>query len=175
MHRMKTWRRADPGGGTTAIAFACVIIGVAFTVWITAKLVNGTGRWVVNPIEGILCIYGFLVIWTGLAWRMYRTGVYVSDQGVRIVYLLRRQRIIAWRAVAAVDSRRAMIGDLATVRDAIVLKLIDGTEVETPIQRANWLAAGARKNMGPVYESEEFDAILSRLRGMRDSVTTASP
>lgn len=54
-----------------------------------------------------------------------------------------------------------------TVRDAIVLVLTDGDEVETPVQqRANTLLSGTVKTVGPVLRDVDFTATLSLLREM---------
>jgi hypothetical protein len=168
---MATWRRADPPGISTLMALVFVIIGVVITAVITVVLIAGAGHWVVNAVLGIFSIYGFMAMWTGFAWRIYRTGIYVSDQAVLIVYPW-RSRIVPWSDVAAVNTRQAMLSSWTTVRDAIFLKLTDGNDVETPVQRrTGWFAAGAPSNIGPVLGAADFDATLSFLREMRDQVT----
>lgn len=160
---------------STLMSLVMVIIGLGFTAVITFALVAGTGHWVVNPVLGILSVYGFMALWTGFAWRMYRTGVYVSDQAVRIIYPW-RNRIVAWSDVAEITSQPAMLGSWTTARDAIFLKLIDGETVETPVQRkTSMFAGGARKNIGPVLGGADFDATLSFLRDMRSDATASRP
>jgi hypothetical protein len=115
---MAAWRRAESVGISTLMALVFVIVGLGLAAVITIANVAGTGHWVVNPIVGILGIYGFLTLWTGLAWRLYRTGLYVSDKAVRVVYPWRNQ-IVEWNDVAQITSQPAMIGSWTTARDAI--------------------------------------------------------
>lgn len=187
---MPTWRRAEPFSFATWFALMFVIFGVGFTAVTTFLVVtdadeiagalrdSGIQRdipWIIIGL-GILGIWGFMTLWTGFAWRMYRTGIYVSAQAVRLVYPW-RSRIVAWSDVAEVSSRRAMVLGRTTVRDAIVLKLTDGTELETPVQqRARVLALGHRKNIGPVLTAAEFAATLAFLREMhREAVASRPP
>lgn len=92
-----------------------------------------------------------MTVWTGFAWRMYRTGISVSPQAVRVVH--------PWRS-------RIIGSDVA-----------DGTEVETPVQqRARMLAFGHRKDIGSVLTVREFAATLSFLRKMhREAVASRPP
>ncbi|HEX6684685.1 MAG TPA: hypothetical protein VF062_17910 [Candidatus Limnocylindrales bacterium] len=152
-----------------------VVIGVGLTTVMTLRFVTGSGNWVVNPVLGILAFYGFLSLWTGFAWRMYRTGIYVSDKAVRIVHPW-RNRVVAWSDVAQISSQPAMLGGWATVRVAIFLRLTNGTKVETPVQRhASRFAGGLRKNIGPVLSQADFDATLSLLRATRERASSLRP
>ncbi|MCP2323402.1 hypothetical protein HDA40_001909 [Hamadaea flava] len=165
---MAAWRRAEPVGISTVMALVFVIIGLGLAAVITIATVAGTGHWVVNPIVGILGIYGFLTLWTGLAWRLYRTGLYVSDEAVRVVYPW-RNRVVAWNDIADITSEPAMLGGWATARNAIYLNLANGDRLETPVQRQTGrFTGGIRKNIGPVLGQADFDATLLFLREMRN-------
>lgn len=187
---MASWRRAEPFSFATWVALMFVIFGVGFTAVMTLTLVTHADEiagalpdrdgqrdipWILIVL-GILSLWGFMALWTGFAWRMYRTGIYVSAQTVRVVHPW-RSRIVAWSDVAEVSSRRAMAFGRATVRDAIVLKLTDGTEIETPVQqRARMFAFGPSKDIGPVLTVREFAATLSLLREMhREAVASRPP
>jgi hypothetical protein len=152
-----------------------VTFGLGFTAVVTLGLLAGVGRWEVNPLVGMASVYGFLALWTGFAWRMYRTGIYVSDQAVRLVYPW-RNRMVAWTDIAAVSSQPAMLGSWETTRDAIFLTLADGTLVETPVQlQGKWFTSGITKNIGPVLGLDDYQATMSFLQSMRAHVTTSSP
>ncbi|WP_027341440.1 hypothetical protein [Hamadaea tsunoensis] len=144
------------------------IIGLGFAALVTLGLLAGAGEWEVNPVVGSLSIYGFLTLWTGFAWRMHRTGIYVSDTAVRLIYPW-RNRVIPWSDVVNIASRPAMLGTWATARNAIYLDLANGDRVETPVQRGTArFIRGVRKNIGPVLGQVEFDATVTFLREMRE-------
>jgi hypothetical protein len=168
--RMATWRRVHPLG-PSSIALGFVIIGLGVTTLMTFRFVADGGRWQVNSVLGTLMLYGFMFLWTGLAWRLYRTGIYISGQAVRIVHPWRNQ-VIAWSDVKQISSQPAMFGGLATARVAIFLKLTNGKKIETPIQRkASLSTPGVRKNIGPVLSPADFDATLSLLRAAHNRAT----
>ena len=163
---MAKWRRAEPLGVSAALALGFVVLGLVVVSVITVALVVGV-RWEVNPIVGVLGIYGFMTVWTGFAWRLYRTGLYVSDDAVRVVYPW-RNRVFAWSDVAAITIRPAMLGTWVTPGDAICLKLATGEEIVTPVQRGTaGFRRGAGLNIGPVLGSADFHATLLFLREMR--------
>lgn len=163
---MATWRRAEPLDVASALALGFVVLGLVFTSVITVAIVRGV-RWEVDPVLGVLGIYGFMTVWTGLAWRLYRTGLYVSDRAVRVVYPW-RNRAFPWSDVTAITIRPAERGNGMTPRDAISLELAGGEEIVTPVQRG---VAGFRVrtglNVGPVLGPADFAATLAFLREMR--------
>jgi hypothetical protein len=164
---MATWRRAEPVSVSTGLALGLVITGLVFTSVITIVLVADSVHWYVNPVLGTLGIYGFMFVWTGLAWRLYRTGLYVSDQAIRVMYPW-RNRVFRWADVATITSRPAMAGRWTTSRDTICLNLANGDTVETSVRRGtNGYNAGARRIVGPVLGTADFDATVRFLREMR--------
>jgi len=162
---MAAWRRANPSGASTWLGFVFVVVGLAIASMITVVLVVGGGRWEVHPFLGIFYIYGFLGLWTGFAWRIYRTGVYASERGVRVAYPW-WNRTIPWQDIAGfTGDHRAMLGNWATARNAIYIKLTDGRLVQTPVQRrVSMFAGGVRLEVGPVLGEAAFDATLAYLR-----------
>ncbi|HZM75228.1 MAG TPA: hypothetical protein VFC19_05850 [Candidatus Limnocylindrales bacterium] len=160
---MAHWRRADPVGMTTLITGVFFAIGAAFVVLVTVAFVLGV-KWHVNPLLGAAGFYGFMALWLGFVWRMNRTGAYVSDQAIRLVRLLRTRKL-PWTQVAEVYSAPAMLGTRATSRNAIWVRLRDGSRIETPIQcRAGRLGISMHANIGRLLSPTRFDATLQVLR-----------
>jgi hypothetical protein len=125
------WKRITSTTFPQLLAAVLFVVGSAFAICLSAQLVARGGEWQINPVLGIVLIYGFLGLWLTFAWRMMRIGIYVSDAGVRIRTTL-RTRSVSWSDVAAVDLAPATLG--AEV-DAVWLRLAGGGHIETPVSR----------------------------------------
>lgn len=171
---MTRWRRADPVGIAGWITSIFLVIGAAFVVFATVGFVRG-GTWLVNPVLGMLGFYGFMVLWLGFAWRLNRTGIYISDQALRITHPW-RTRILPWTEVAKIHSQPAMLAGWATARHAIWIRLRDGSQIETPIQcrPTASFGSGPLKNIGPVLSRTNYDASLQALREAQKRATGRS-
>jgi hypothetical protein len=161
---MRTWRRANRPALSTLVGLVFTTVGIMTIILFTVLFISGSGRWKVDRTLGLLVVYGFLTVWTGFAWRMYRMGVYVSPRGVLISYLW-RNRVIPWSEITGFATGQAMVLGVATVRQAIFVKRAGRGAVETPIQRRTPRSSvGLRKNAGPVLNEADFETTLARLR-----------
>ncbi|HEX6683393.1 MAG TPA: hypothetical protein VF062_11385 [Candidatus Limnocylindrales bacterium] len=155
---MATWRRVDPVGFPRVITGAMLVIGVTFAL-VTTPGVALSGEWL-----GAAVFFGFLTLWLGFAWRMHRTGVYVNHEALRLVHIL-RTRTLPWAEVAEIYSATAMLGARPTSRNAIWVRLRDGSRIESPVQcRADWLGISMHGNAGRVLSPAGFDETLIELQ-----------
>ncbi|NUO57761.1 MAG: hypothetical protein HOV78_13905 [Hamadaea sp.] len=158
---VRRWRRVNPAGPAQWLILGFGAIILAFAAAFARSAVQQEFR-----VAEAAFVGGFLTLMLVYVWRMYRTGIYVRARQVRIVRVL-RTRTLPWADVADVYSRPARISGLATVREAIVVRLVDGTEVETPVQRQADRVVGPRKTVGPVLTDEQFADTVAFLQATR--------
>ncbi|GLW29208.1 PH domain-containing protein [Actinoplanes regularis] len=123
---------------------------------------------------GLLGLYALLGAGLTFAWRMMRTGMYTSDSGIRVRWLL-RTRTYAWSQIDGVEAAPARLLGLPTSRAAIWLDLGDGGRVETPVQRRADAVSGSvvvTKNVGPVLRRDRFDRLHQELDQYRKAKAT---
>lgn len=142
--------------------------GVLFTVVISASLLGraGGGHWNVHPAVGIAVIYGVLAVWLTFVARMYLTGIFVNDHGLRLRYVF-FTRTLPWATVTGFDVRPARIFDTDTDRQACWVSTTSGT-YETPVQLSSGTAA-LQKRSGPVLPADDFNRMVDQLERHRRS------
>ena len=139
--------------------------GTAFIGGTTVMLVVHDIMWQAQVAPRLLGMYALLGGWWTFAWRIMRTGVYTSESGIRVRWLL-RTRTYAWSRIEAVDAAPARLLDIPTSRAAIWLDLGNGDRVETPVQQRADAALGSfvlTKDVGPVLRRDRFDRLLQDL------------
>ena len=162
---MRRWRRV---GGWTArerVAAGLLTWGVALIAGATIMFVRHGILWRHGALLGLLGLYGAFAAWITFVWRLMRTGLYTSDTGIRVRWLL-RTRTYAWSRLRAIDVAPAVLLGAPTSRAAIWLELVDGDRVETPVQRRAQRIPGllvSTKNVGPVLRSDRFDRVVHDL------------
>ena len=131
-----------------------------FALSVTTALLTVAGG--VHPL--VLAVYGFVALLLLIGWRVYRVGIYVSADALRIRHLL-RTRTLRWSQIDQVTSRPALMLGRPTVRHAIWVLPREGRPVETPVQLEDEVTgAGLRKNSGRRLGPEEYEETLLLLR-----------
>ena len=138
------------------------LIGFAalFALSVTSALLTVSGG--LHPI--VFGVYGFVVVLAAVGWRMFRVGVYVSDEALRVRHLL-RTRTLRWRDIDHITSRPARMLGRPTVRHAIWVVPRRGRAFETPVQLEDEvMGAGLRKNSGRRLGPQEYEETMLLLR-----------
>ncbi|MGS2616714.1 PH domain-containing protein [Micromonospora sp. LZ34] len=159
---MRRWRRIDPWGVRQAFAGLMLVAGSAMAVTILVVILRAltTGHVDLGSALGMVGALALMAVWLTFAARLYLTGIYVNDHGVRLRHQF-STRTLPWSAVTGFEVRAARFLGEPTVRPACWVRTADGA-VETPVQRRS-RAGGLRKNVGPVLRPAEFDRMVARL------------
>lgn len=132
--------------------------GAAAGVVLTAIVVTDNRLGPVGP-----ALYGVLILWLVLMWRLYSAGVRVSSEGVQVRQLLRTKTLL-WTQVAEVASRPARLWGVNTGRQAIWVVPRDGRPIETPVQCSRGLRPGFYKNNGRVLNPAHYAHTLKLMQ-----------
>lgn len=155
-----TWRRVGPLGVMTIIAGGFLVVWGSIVLAIAVNMVLQLPS---DPVPTAVVVL-FVACWWTFAWRLVRTGLYVSQTGLRLVYPW-RTRTLPWSSVVEIASRPAKVLGIETVRDAIWVTTATGQQIETPVQRrAPWRSIGWRKNTGPVLTAARYERAIDLLR-----------
>jgi hypothetical protein len=134
-YRQTRWMRPyRPGPLRLAVCLAIIVV-LLFATMVSLIAAYGSASVVELGLRGVIAaaVYGALV-WA--VFRAYLSGVWVTDDGVRIVRPM-STRAWPWRDIADVRSVPGSTRLLGTpVRvdgHAVVLVLSDGSDVETPL------------------------------------------
>jgi hypothetical protein len=131
-----------------------------FALSVTSALLTASGG--LHPL--VFAVYGFVLVLAAIGWRMYRVGVYVSDDALRVRHLL-RTRTLRWGQIDHVSSQPARMLGRPTVRHAIWVVPRKGQAFETPVQLEDeFMGAGLRKNSGRRLGPAEYEETLLLLR-----------
>jgi len=137
------------------LAFAAL-----FALSVTTAVLTVSGG--LHPL--ILAVYGFVVVLLLVGWRVYRVGIYVSDDALRIRHLL-RTRTLRWSQIDQVRSQPARMLGRPTVRHAIWVIPRGGRPFETPVQLEDEvMGPGLRKNSGRRLDPKEYEETMLLLR-----------
>jgi hypothetical protein len=104
--------------------------------------------------------------------RIAMLGVFVATSGIRSRSMLRTVTV-PWDSVSDIHSGIATIGGLDMGRSAIVIVLTDGSEVQTPIQRGDFMRPFTfRPELGriatwPAHYDQILEILRTRLREAR--------
>ena len=172
----RRWER--PHGPDIGMVVAGALLGFCalFALSLTVALITAGGT--VRTWVSAAIVYVFVAAVVLVGWRVYRTGVYVSETAVRLRYLL-RTRTLRWSEVDQVTSRPARLWGRDTVRHAIWVLPHGRPPLEAPVQLADELATtGLRKKgarvLGPI-QYEETLALLRRRTAAAAATGDAAP
>ncbi|MGV9213035.1 PH domain-containing protein [Micromonospora sp. RB23] len=165
---MRRWRRVDPWGFWQAFTGFMVVVGSVVGVAVLAGVVMALLRGDLDPLDdvGVLTVFPFVGLWLTGVTRLYLTGIYVNDEGVRLRHVF-RTRTFRWSEVTGFEARPALFLGGPTVRDACWVRTRSGA-FESAVQRRSRVT-GWRKDVGPVLSSDDFEGMLARLDAERTS------
>jgi hypothetical protein len=109
------------------------LFGLAFFGWTTQQMLQPSVAW--TPPGIVLLVLALFVVWVVASYRILRMGVYVSDQGVRVLGLL-RSRTVRWSEVEGITVRdtRQSIGPLRVAGGmSVQIEPRDGASIETTL------------------------------------------
>lgn len=109
-----------------AFPYALALIGTAFAAVVGVGMAMA---WRQVSLGEVLIVVSFFAVWLTFAWRLARTALVVSNEGVRLRWLF-RTRTVRWDQV----KRFYTAGDILVPR-RLWIELSDGTRVRTPVQR----------------------------------------
>ncbi|MEV6968711.1 PH domain-containing protein [Hamadaea sp. NPDC051192] len=134
---MTSWRRVDPAYISTGFARAIALLGTAMGVIFAVVASIGTVSWFVNGEPNPLPFLPAAAtpIWVVALLSQRSSGLYVSEQAVRVVNLT-TTRTIPWSQVSDIVTEPAMVRSRRVAEDAVVLRLTDGTRVNTQVRSA---------------------------------------
>ncbi|MEU7926972.1 PH domain-containing protein [Micromonospora sp. NPDC049801] len=165
---MRRWRRMDPWGLTQAVTGLMVVVGSVVGLAMLAGVGSALLRGDLDPRDdvGVFTVFPFLGLWLTGVTRMYLTGIYVNDEGVRLRHIS-RTRTFPWSEVTGFEARPALFLGGPTVRLACWVRTTGGA-FESSVQRRS-RKGGWRKNSGPVLAPDDFEGMLARLDAERAS------
>jgi hypothetical protein len=109
------------------------LFGLGFFGWTTLQMLQPSMAW--TPPGIVLLVLALFALWVVASYRILRMGVYVSDQGVRVLGLLGR-RTVGWSEVERITVRetRHSIGRLRIAGGmSVQLEPRDGAPIETTL------------------------------------------
>jgi hypothetical protein len=115
------------------VVVAWELFGLAFFGWTTQRLLQPSVAW--TPPGIVLLVLALFAIWVVASYRILRMGVYVSDQGVRVLGLL-GSRTVPWSEVERITVRdtRHSIGRLQVAGGmSVQIDPHDGAPIETTL------------------------------------------
>lgn len=145
--------------------YGLALFGTAFTAVVTFMMAT---HWRGATVAGVLIVPPFLGTWLTIAWRLARTGLVVSDAGVRIRWV-HRTRTFTWDWVLRFYTAPDIL-----VPGRLWIELTDGTRVRTPIQRVRYVLLGsALRDGGTWLTPDRYDALLQDLGNRLDAARSA--
>ncbi|MGC4770599.1 PH domain-containing protein [Micromonospora sp. DT44] len=165
---MRRWRRVDPWGFWQAFTGFMVVLGSVVGLAVLAGVGLALLRGDLDPRDdvGVLTVFPFVGLWLTGVTRLYLTGIYVNDEGVRLRHIV-RTRTIRWSEVTGFEARPARLLGGPSVRLACWVRTTDGA-FESSVQRRSRKGSW-RKEPGPVLSPDDFDGMLARLDAERAS------
>jgi hypothetical protein len=109
------------------------LFGLAFFGWTTERALRPSIA--LTPPGIVLLVLALFVVWVLASYRILRMGVYVSDQGVRVLGLL-RSRTVRWAEIERITVRetRQSIGRLQVAGGmSVQIDPHDGAPIETTL------------------------------------------
>jgi hypothetical protein len=132
------------------------LFGLAFFGWTTLRLLQPTVAWTAPGV--LLLVLALFAVWVVASYRILRMGVYVSDQGVRVLGLL-RSRTVPWSEVERITVRdtRQSVGPLQVASGlGVQLEPRAGAPIETTL----WA-----QGIDFAFRRDAFHAAYRELRG----------
>ncbi|MPZ85664.1 MAG: hypothetical protein GEV28_36905 [Actinophytocola sp.] len=175
---MTAWQRVVPVRPFDVLAGCFGVIAVAGIVLVLVSSLGGTGE--TESALSVVVVCAFLALVATFAWRLGRTGVYVSDRGVRVQYVVSSD-VVDWADVHRFVVRRSRPGWIITAgSEEIWVVRRTGDPIETSLTHLTdrpledvlpWqrFAAVTRSR------DEDFEQALSRLEGARIRYTGRGP
>jgi hypothetical protein len=134
-YRQTRWVRPYRPGPYRMATCLLVVTFLLFATMVSLLAAYGSGSILELGLRGVIGA----AVYVGLLWavfRTYLTGVWVTDESVRVVRPL-STRVWRWRDVADVrsvpGSTRLLGSPVRVDGHAVYLVLSDGTDVETPV------------------------------------------
>lgn len=152
------WQKITSNPSRDPIALVLLGAGVIFAVCVSASMLSDLDGWSAASAAGLLLFYAVIGAYLGLVWRMLRTGLYVSDAGVRVLTTF-RTTTVPWQEVAEVETVQGV--ELGVPKEIIRLRLANGEQLDTPVQR-NVRPPGQRSGGGSA--PDQFDQVAGVLR-----------
>lgn len=139
-----SWRVLPYGIAVIGTTFAAFGIGIVATP--------------AQSVGAVLIVLPFLGAWLTFAWRLARTGLVISDAGVRVRWL-HRTRTFSWNRVERFHTARDILAP-----GRLWIELTDGIQVRTPIQRVRHLVLGSPLSDGGTWLTpDRYEALLRTL------------
>jgi hypothetical protein len=109
------------------------LFGLAFFGWTTERMLQPSIAW--TPPGIVLLVLALFAVWVLASYRILRMGVYVSDQGIRVLRLL-GSRTVRWSEVERISVRdtRHSIGRLQVAGGmSVQIEPRSGAPIETTL------------------------------------------
>jgi hypothetical protein len=109
------------------------LFGLAFFGWTTERMLQPSIAW--TPPGIVLLVLALFAVWVLASYRILRMGVYVSDQGIRVMRLL-GSRTVRWSEVERISVRdtRHSIGRLQVAGGmSVQIEPRSGAPIETTL------------------------------------------
>jgi hypothetical protein len=94
------WRRPYSGGPFQLLAGSFLVFGMVFFIWV-AVLIFASSDPIGRKALALVGLVSFATVSVAFAWRVYRAGVLVSDEGLRVRGFV-RTITVQWADVRAV-------------------------------------------------------------------------
>jgi hypothetical protein len=151
-----------------ALLYVLAMVGTVFAAVVGVLMAVA---WQQVSVGEVLIVVSFFAVWLTFAWRFARTALVVSDEGVRLRWLL-RTRTLRWDQVR----------EFYTARDGVIsqrlwIELSDGTRVRTPVQRARYPTFGPmrRGDSGSLLNPMRYESMLRNLDHWLAAARAAGP
>ena len=127
----------------------CAVVAVAMVGMVATQTRSAVAALIVAPLPGMLL---------ALMWRFARTGLVVSDAGVRVRWLL-HTRTFGWDQVRRFHTARDILAP-----GSLWIELIDGRQVRPPVQRVRRMFFGSMLADGGAWLTpDRYEALLHTL------------
>ncbi|MFI7673498.1 hypothetical protein [Actinophytocola sp. NPDC049390] len=163
---MTRWRPIHPSKTIVSAVFAG-IPGLLLIV-LLFSVVTGSGT---GATRDLVIACGLVALFTLGAWRMTRTGIYLSDRGVRIQHLADSD-VVEWADVLRVVVRTRQSGwsFFTTQIEEIWLVVRDGDPVGTAVMRAPDRPWDGRPRWGVNFAITSDPAFYQTLTTLEDGL-----
>jgi hypothetical protein len=109
------------------------LFGLAFFGWTTQRMLQSSIAW--TPPGIVLLVLALFAVWIVASYRILRMGVYVSDQGVRVLGLL-GSHTVRWSEVDRItvrDTRHSIRRLQVAGGMSVQIEPRDGAPIETTL------------------------------------------
>jgi hypothetical protein len=135
------------------LPYGIAVAGTAFTA-------SGIGMVATRSqnVGAVLIVVPPLGMWLTFVWRLARTGLVISDTGVRVRWV-HRTRTFTWNRVRRFHTARDILAP-----GRLWIELTDGIQVRTPVQRVRNMVLGSALSDGGTWLTPgRYEALLQTL------------